>query len=255
MPTSNQASVKAESVRLLVSSLRQVPGIELLRIVMRVGKFAEHFQAALKASSIPDNILRLTAIGRQLGYGLYLVHDSLVWVRYSFLLYLAADLLIRRTGAQRKSQGLREGDLQKDQRPSEQAVDDRYRCACSLTYVWSAGMIPPQPSPSSPAFTRPEVCKSGKQTPSEPAPHQRRKQNAKPSSDRCRRALIVHGYVVKAVGLTLRTGKRRPFELSSFRTRSTFSSLLRRWATSVSTTACSASPGASTHLALTVPHR
>ena len=52
---------------------------------MRIGKFVEHFQAAAKAAQIGDPILRATAFGRQIGYGLYLVHDSLIWVRRSRL--------------------------------------------------------------------------------------------------------------------------------------------------------------------------
>lgn len=48
---------------------------------MRLGKFVEHFQAATKAAEIPDPVLRATAVGRQLGYGFYLIHDAMVWVR------------------------------------------------------------------------------------------------------------------------------------------------------------------------------
>ena len=48
---------------------------------MRIGKFMEHFQAAAKGMQIGDPILRATAIGRQIGYGIYLVNDSLIWVR------------------------------------------------------------------------------------------------------------------------------------------------------------------------------
>lgn len=47
---------------------------------MRVGKFLEHFQAALKATSIQDPFVSYTAIGRQLGYGGYLIFDTLQWV-------------------------------------------------------------------------------------------------------------------------------------------------------------------------------
>jgi peroxin-11B len=47
---------------------------------MRVGKFLEHFQAALKATAIRDPVVSYTAIGRQLGYGFYLILDMLQWV-------------------------------------------------------------------------------------------------------------------------------------------------------------------------------
>jgi hypothetical protein len=95
---------------------------------MRVGKFAEHFQAALKATSVPDGILRLTAIGRQLGYGLYLVHDSLVWVRSAALPGREALGSRPRAGPQRQGQGLCPGDDHQDQRASEQVLVHRYRC-------------------------------------------------------------------------------------------------------------------------------
>jgi peroxin-11B len=47
---------------------------------MRVGKFLEHWQAALKATAIQDPVVSYTAIGRQLGYGSYLILDQLQWV-------------------------------------------------------------------------------------------------------------------------------------------------------------------------------
>lgn len=50
---------------------------------MRIGKFLEHFQAALKATTIQDPIVSYAAIGRQLGYGLYLILDALQWVSIS----------------------------------------------------------------------------------------------------------------------------------------------------------------------------
>ena len=51
---------------------------------MRVGKFLEHFQAATKAvATIQDPVLKATAVGRQLGYALYLVFDLLQWVHGS----------------------------------------------------------------------------------------------------------------------------------------------------------------------------
>lgn len=50
---------------------------------MRVGKFLEHMQAALKATAINDPVVSYTAIGRQIGYGSYLVLDSLQWLHGS----------------------------------------------------------------------------------------------------------------------------------------------------------------------------
>lgn len=47
---------------------------------MRVGKPLEHAQAAVKSLEIQDPVLKLTALGRQLGYAGYLYHDMLVWV-------------------------------------------------------------------------------------------------------------------------------------------------------------------------------
>ncbi len=57
---------------------------------MRVGKFLEHFQAALKATTIQDPVVSYAAIGRQLGYGFYLILDTLQWVCICFA---AAPLL------------------------------------------------------------------------------------------------------------------------------------------------------------------
>lgn len=48
--------------------------------MFRIGKFLEHFQAALKATSTADPVLRVTAVGRQLGYAFYLILDALQWV-------------------------------------------------------------------------------------------------------------------------------------------------------------------------------
>ena len=48
---------------------------------MRIGKPLEHFQSAVKASDLPDAALRITAIGRQLGYAIYLLNDTAIWVR------------------------------------------------------------------------------------------------------------------------------------------------------------------------------
>lgn len=47
---------------------------------MRIGKPVEHLQAALKTLDVSDPFLRLTALGRQLGYAAYLFNDMLVWL-------------------------------------------------------------------------------------------------------------------------------------------------------------------------------
>lgn len=52
----------------------------LTRTVFRIGKFLEHFQAAMKATSTADPVLKITSIGRQLGYAFYLMLDALQWV-------------------------------------------------------------------------------------------------------------------------------------------------------------------------------
>ncbi|KAL7007726.1 Peroxisomal membrane protein PMP27 [Cystobasidiomycetes sp. EMM_F5] len=49
------------------------------RKVMRIGKPAEHLQAAVKAAAIGDPILKLLAIVRQLGYAVYLFNDQFLW--------------------------------------------------------------------------------------------------------------------------------------------------------------------------------
>ena len=50
------------------------------RKLMRIGKPLEHMQSAVKATQLSDAALKITAIGRQLGYAVYLVNDMLVWV-------------------------------------------------------------------------------------------------------------------------------------------------------------------------------
>jgi peroxin-11B len=47
---------------------------------MRVGKFVEHFRAAAIASDAVsmDPVLRFTAVGRQLGYAMYMLMDNAV---------------------------------------------------------------------------------------------------------------------------------------------------------------------------------
>lgn len=57
----------------------------LSRKLMRIGKFLEHMQAALKATTIQDPIVSYAAIGRQIGYACYLMLDSLQWVSIFFL--------------------------------------------------------------------------------------------------------------------------------------------------------------------------
>ena len=56
---------------------------------MRIGKPLEHAQAAVKSLDIQDSVLKLTTVGRQVGYAGYLVHDMLVWVRPALSHYLA----------------------------------------------------------------------------------------------------------------------------------------------------------------------
>lgn len=48
------------------------------RKLMRVGKFVEHFRAAAVASDAKsmDPVLRVTAVGRQLGYAFYMLFDN-----------------------------------------------------------------------------------------------------------------------------------------------------------------------------------
>ncbi|WFD27970.1 Peroxisomal membrane protein PMP27 [Malassezia nana] len=57
--------------------------IALSRKLFRIGKFLEHFQAALKALAMPDPVLKVLAVGRQLGYAFYLMLDALQWVHGS----------------------------------------------------------------------------------------------------------------------------------------------------------------------------
>ena len=59
----------------------------LARKVMRLGKNVEHFKAAATAADAKnlDPVLRYCAVGRQLGYAMYLSLDMLTYVRHSFL--------------------------------------------------------------------------------------------------------------------------------------------------------------------------
>ena len=52
---------------------------------MRIGKPLEHLQAAVKGLDISDPVLKITTVGRQIGYAGYLVNDMLIWVRMLFL--------------------------------------------------------------------------------------------------------------------------------------------------------------------------
>lgn len=54
---------------------------------MRIGKPLEHAQAAVKSLDIADPVLKVTALGRQIGYAGYLVNDMLIWVRFSSLFH------------------------------------------------------------------------------------------------------------------------------------------------------------------------
>lgn len=47
---------------------------------MRIGKPVEHLQAAIKSLDVSDSFLKLTAVGRQIGYAVYLFNDMLVWL-------------------------------------------------------------------------------------------------------------------------------------------------------------------------------
>lgn len=51
----------------------------MTRKLMRIGKFVEHFRAAAVASDARsmDPVLRYTAVGRQLSYGMYMLFDTL----------------------------------------------------------------------------------------------------------------------------------------------------------------------------------
>lgn len=47
---------------------------------MRVGKWLEHLQAAVKGAANQDTVLKVTSVGRQLGLAAYMVQDTLIWV-------------------------------------------------------------------------------------------------------------------------------------------------------------------------------
>ncbi|GAA5822129.1 hypothetical protein JCM11251_004866 [Rhodosporidiobolus azoricus] len=54
--------------------------LALSRKLMRIGKPLEHLQAAVKGLDISDPVLKITAVGRQLGYAGYLFNDMLIWL-------------------------------------------------------------------------------------------------------------------------------------------------------------------------------
>ena len=59
----------------------------LARKLLRVGKNVEHFQAAAAAADAKnmDPVLRYCAVGRQLGYALYLTLDTITYVSVAIL--------------------------------------------------------------------------------------------------------------------------------------------------------------------------
>ena len=52
---------------------------------MRLGKNVEHFKAAAVAadSEVMDPVLKYCAVGRQLGYGVYLTFDTMTFVSFA----------------------------------------------------------------------------------------------------------------------------------------------------------------------------
>ena len=57
--------------------------LSLVRKVLRTGKFVEHFKLAAVAADAKtsmDTILKFCAVGRQVGYGVYLALDTLTVV-------------------------------------------------------------------------------------------------------------------------------------------------------------------------------
>ncbi|KAI9774165.1 MAG: Peroxisomal membrane protein PMP27 [Geoglossum simile] len=70
----------------------------LTRKLMRVGKNVEHFRAAAEAAEKKtlDPVMRYCAIGRQLGYGMYLSLDSITYLDASGIKPLSAGQRIQR---------------------------------------------------------------------------------------------------------------------------------------------------------------
>jgi len=56
---------------------------------MRIGKPLEHLQAAQKSLEIRDFIMKLTAVGRQVCYAVYLINDTLIWANATKVLPLS----------------------------------------------------------------------------------------------------------------------------------------------------------------------
>ncbi|GAA6046379.1 hypothetical protein JCM3770_004891 [Rhodotorula araucariae] len=52
----------------------------LSRKLMRLGKPLEHLQAAVKGLDISDPVIKVTTVGRQIGYAGYLFNDMLIWL-------------------------------------------------------------------------------------------------------------------------------------------------------------------------------
>ncbi|WFD31263.1 Peroxisomal membrane protein PMP27 [Malassezia sp. CBS 17886] len=71
--------------------------IGLSRKLFRIGKFLEHYQAALKGTAIADPVLRLTTVGRQLGYSVYLMLDALQWMQGAKAVQFSKDTYQRIT--------------------------------------------------------------------------------------------------------------------------------------------------------------
>lgn len=63
---------------------------------MRVGKNVEHFKAAASAADARnlDPILRYCAVGRQLGYAIYLSLDLMTYVSLIFVLSISIEWLV-----------------------------------------------------------------------------------------------------------------------------------------------------------------
>lgn len=72
---------------------------------MRIGKPLEHAQAAIKALDVADPVLRITALGRQIGYFGYLCGDMLNWVRFAMLVVVLQETQFSRIRAGSLHQG------------------------------------------------------------------------------------------------------------------------------------------------------
>jgi hypothetical protein len=65
----------------------------LTRKIMRLGKFVEHIKAASVATDAKtmDPVLRVCAVGRQLGYAAYMTFDNIAAVSWTILCRLPLD--------------------------------------------------------------------------------------------------------------------------------------------------------------------